>query len=106
MATRRTTNQSGLPGDQVTACAVARPFFIVTQGGRMSNTGIEKTYAEAEVISLGLIPSIKNRITLYKYRKSKKIGFYRFGRCIFYGESHLREFLKSREHKAKGRNHD
>jgi hypothetical protein len=62
----------------------------------------EKRYPEGEVIALGLIPGITNRITLHRKRKAKLIGFYRIGKRIYYGESHLREFLARCERKAKG----
>lgn len=64
----------------------------------------EKRFAESEVIALGLLPGITNRITLHRKRKAKLIGFYRIGNKIFYGETHLREFLSRCERKAKERN--
>lgn len=69
----------------------------------MSNveTKNEKRYAENEVIALGLIPGIRNRITLHRKRKAKLIGFYRIGNKIFYGEHHIEEFLSRCERKAK-----
>lgn len=62
----------------------------------------EKRYAEGEVIALRLIPGITNRITLHRKRKARLIGFYRIGNKIFYGESHIRDFLARCERKAKG----
>ena len=68
----------------------------------MSNVEkIEKRYAESEVIALGLIPGITNRITLHRKRKAKLIGFYRIGNKIFYGEHHIEEFMARCERKAK-----
>lgn len=62
----------------------------------------EKRYAEGEVIALGLIPGITNRITLHRKRKARLIGFYRIGNKIYYGEGHIREFLARCERRAKG----
>lgn len=68
----------------------------------MSNVEkIEKRYAESEVIALGLIPGITNRITLHRKRKAKLIGFYRIGNKIFYGKHHIEEFLSRCERKAR-----
>jgi hypothetical protein len=71
--------------------------------GNMSNTNTlsEKRYHEKEVITLQLIPGITNRVTLHRKRKAKLIGFYRIGNRIFYGESHIAEFLARCERKAK-----
>ena len=62
----------------------------------------EKRYAESEVIALRLIPGITNRITLHRKRKARLIGFYQIGNKIFYGESHIRDFLAQCEQKATG----
>ncbi|MBI3422145.1 MAG: hypothetical protein HY011_04350 [Acidobacteria bacterium] len=66
----------------------------------MSN--LEKRYSETEVIEQGLIPGITNRITLHRKRKARLIGFYRVGNKVFYGESHIAEFMARCERKAKG----
>jgi len=63
---------------------------------------IEKRWPESEVLALGLIPGIINRVTLYRKRKAKLIGFYRVGNQIFYGQHHIEEFLARCERKAKG----
>ena len=62
----------------------------------------EKRYPESEVVALRLIPGITNRITLHRKRKAKLIGFYRIGNKIFYGESHIKDFLARCERKPKG----
>ena len=66
----------------------------------MINQQIEPRFSEAEVIEKNLLP-VKNRITLNRWRAQKKIGFYRIGGRIFYGQSHIAEFLKRCERKAK-----
>lgn len=70
----------------------------------MGNIGLnisEPRYSEGQVIELGLIPGITNRITLHRKRKAQLIGFYRIGNKVFYGQSHIEEFLKRCERKAK-----
>lgn len=69
----------------------------------MSNETVisEIRYSESEVIEKKRLP-VKNRITLHRWRKAKKIGFYRIGNKIYYGESHIAEFLQRCERKAKG----
>jgi hypothetical protein len=58
----------------------------------------ETRYSEAEAARrLGF----KNRVTLWRARKRKLIGYYRIGNKIFYGENHLREFLVRCERKAR-----
>lgn len=51
----------------------------------------ERLYKEKEFIELtGLC-----RATLHNMRKKGELGYYRFGRTVRYGESHLRKFLNS-----------
>ena len=40
-------------------------------------------------------------ITIDRAIKSKKIAFYRIGRRVIFGESHLKQFLEVNEVKAK-----
>lgn len=61
----------------------------------------EKRYSETEVIAQGLIPGITNRITLLRKRQAKLIGHYVIANKIFYGESHIKEFLARCERPAK-----
>lgn len=61
----------------------------------------EPRFAESEVIEKQLLP-VKSRITLHRWRLKKKIGFYRIGSKIFYGQSHIQQFLAGCERKAKG----
>jgi hypothetical protein len=59
----------------------------------------ESRYTETETLAkLGL----KSRITLWRWRRRKLIGFYRIGNKIYFGDSHIREFLARCERKAKG----
>jgi hypothetical protein len=81
--------------------AAARPFPILTERSQVSNQINERRFSESEVIKQKLLP-VKNRITLHRWRKAKKLGFYRIGNKIFYGESHIRELLARCERKAKG----
>ena len=63
----------------------------------MEEQKIEKRYSEAEAAEL----IGKTRITLWRYRRLKRIGYYRIGANIEYGESHIRQFLARCERKAK-----
>lgn len=62
----------------------------------------EKRWPESQVIALGLIPGITNRITLHRKRKARLIGFYKIGNRVFYGQHHIEDFLARSEKKAKG----
>lgn len=62
---------------------------------------VEPRYSESEVIERKLLP-VRNRVTLHRWRKRKLIGFYRIANKIFYGESHILDFLARCERKAKG----
>lgn len=62
----------------------------------------EPRWAESEVIALGLIPGVTNRVTLHRKRKAKLLGFFKVGNRIFYGQRHIEEFLARCERKAKG----
>lgn len=68
----------------------------------MSNAEIintnESRYTEDETAR---ILGFKNRITLWRARKRKAIGYYLMGNRIFYGERHIAEFLARCERKAK-----
>ena len=70
----------------------------------MSNPEVrisETRYSESQVVELKLIPGITNRITLHRKRKAQQIGYYRIGNKVFYGQSHIEEFLKRCERKPK-----
>jgi hypothetical protein len=66
----------------------------------MSNLN-EPRWSESEVLSQRLIPGITNRVTLFRKRKAKLIGFFKVGNQIFYGQRHIEEFLARCERKAK-----
>lgn len=68
----------------------------------MSNS-VEPKFSESEVIARRMIPGINNRVTLHRKRKAQLIGFFRVGNRIFYGQSHIDEFLARCERKAQGR---
>jgi predicted DNA-binding transcriptional regulator AlpA len=38
-----------------------------------------------------------DRVTLYRLRNSRQIGFYKFGKVIRYSEDHIRDFLQKHE---------
>jgi hypothetical protein len=82
--------------------AAAQTFFILQEFSAMSNTTAinpnESRYSEVELMRK---LDIKNRITLWRWRRLKLIGFYRIGNKIYYGESHVREFLARCERKAR-----
>jgi excisionase family DNA binding protein len=42
-----------------------------------------------------------DRVTLYRLRNSKKIGFYKLGKVIRYSPEHVREFLDQHESQPK-----
>jgi hypothetical protein len=44
----------------------------------------------------------KNRLTLWRWRRRGLIGFYRIGNWIYYGDSHISQFLARCERKARG----
>jgi hypothetical protein len=44
---------------------------------------------------------IKNRITLWRWRRRGLLGFYRIGNKIYYGDSHISQFLARCERKAR-----
>jgi len=58
----------------------------------------EKLYSESEAATL---LKLKDRTALWKLRRRGGIGHYVIGRRIFYGESHLVEFLKRCERQPK-----
>jgi hypothetical protein len=68
----------------------------------MSNTEItspqESRYTEVETAR---ILGFKNRITLWRARKRKAIGYYLLGNRVFYGERHIAEFLARCERKPR-----
>ena len=71
----------------------------------MGNTEMnipQPRYSEDQVIQLGLIPGITNRITLHRKRKAKLIGYFRIGNRVFYGADHIAEFMARCERKAGG----
>jgi hypothetical protein len=61
----------------------------------------EERWSETEAIKRGLIPGATNRVTLHRWRRAKKIGFYKCGSRIFYGRHHIEEFLARCERQAK-----
>lgn len=69
----------------------------------MSNTAEvvnpnESRYTESETMRR---LDVKNRITLWRWRRRHLIGFYRIGNKIYYGDSHIRAFLARCERKAR-----
>jgi hypothetical protein len=78
-----------------------RLFSILKERNLMGNA--EARYSEREVIEKRLIPGITNRITLHRKRKLRLIGFYKIGNKVFYGDSHISDFLTRCERKAKGK---
>jgi hypothetical protein len=82
--------------------AVAQTFFILREFWKMSNTAEvvnhnESRYTEDELAQrLG-----RTRITLWRWRRRKLLGYYQIGNRIEYGEHHLREFLARCERKAR-----
>ena len=67
----------------------------------METKSIERRYTEAEAVQLKLF-GIGCRITLHRWRKAKRVGFYRVGNRIIYGQSHIDDFWARAERKAKG----
>lgn len=64
----------------------------------MEEQKLEQRYTEEEMMAkLG-----KSRITLWRYRHKRQLGYYRIGANVEYGESHLRDFLARCERKARG----
>jgi hypothetical protein len=58
----------------------------------------ESRYTEVEAAAkLGL----KSRITLWRWRRRKLIGFFKIGNKIYYSDGHLRAFLARCERRAK-----
>jgi len=82
----------------VAGCA-AQVFCILEEKMDMSKSPIEKRYTETEALSL---LGLKSRITLYRWRRLKLIGFYRQGNKVYYGDHHIRDFWARCERKAKG----
>ena len=69
----------------------------------MSNTAEvintnESRYTESETMRK---LDIKNRITLWRWRRKGWLGFYRIGNKIYYGDSHISQFLARCERKAR-----
>jgi excisionase family DNA binding protein len=42
-----------------------------------------------------------DRVTLYRLRNARKIGFYKFGKVIRYSREQIREFLEHHEKQAR-----
>ena len=66
----------------------------------MNSTGTqtERRYSEPEALK---VLGMKNRLTLLRWRKAKKIGYYRIGGRVFYGQKHIDEFIQKSERLAK-----
>jgi len=63
----------------------------------MSESGDEKLYSEREAATkLGV-----SRITLLRMRQAGRVGFYRIGTRVLYGDEHLQSFLVKCERKQK-----
>jgi hypothetical protein len=74
-----------------------REVFKMSNAAEVINPN-ESRYTEDEAAhKLGL----KSRITLWRWRRRKLIGFYKIGNKVYYGDSHLRAFLARCERKAK-----
>ena len=58
----------------------------------------EKLYSESEAATL---LKLKDRTALWKLRRSGGIGHYVIGRRVYYGESHIKEFLEKCERRPK-----
>jgi hypothetical protein len=82
--------------------AAAQTFFIVGEIYEMSKMEIinpnESRYSETETMRK---LDVRNRLTLWRWRRRGLIGFYRIGNRIYYGDSHIRAFLARCEHKAR-----
>lgn len=44
-----------------------------------------------------------DRVTLYRLRNARKIGFYKFGKVIRYSREHIQEFLELHERSRRSR---
>jgi len=58
-----------------------------------------KLYTEKEAAR---ILQLKDRTALWKLRRRGKIGHYVIGRRIYYGQSHISEFLSRCERRPEG----
>ena len=61
----------------------------------------QQTFSESEVIENGLIPGIKSRVTLFRLRGAKKLGYLNVCNKIYYTQQHLEDYLASCERTAK-----
>lgn len=58
----------------------------------------ERRYTELEAMKL---LGFTSRTTMYNERKAGRLGYYRFGHNVEYGESHLKNYLASCERNTK-----
>lgn len=62
---------------------------------------LERKFSEEEVLEQNLIPGATTRVTLWRLRQRKQLGFFRINSRIFYSESQITEFIAACERKAK-----